>query len=98
MGRCLLKEERNKKYLYLLAGYGGLMFLGVAILRNLLFFQDTLGYVLTTFGYIFLVSYVKFADEKIGATKRDKIIFRTGLMVILGVVALYFYQQRSING
>ncbi|MGD6873712.1 hypothetical protein ACQCU1_16155 [Sutcliffiella horikoshii] len=59
------------------------MFLGVAILRNLLFFQDTLGYVLTTFGYIFLVSYVKFADEKIGATKRDKIILEQDLWLFL---------------
>ncbi|KPB06023.1 hypothetical protein [Bacillus sp. CHD6a] len=88
-----MSEEKNKRYIYLLAGYGGLLFLGVAILRNLLFFQDTQGYVLTTFGYIFLVSYVKFADDKIGATKREKILFRTGLMFILGVVALYYYQQ-----
>ncbi|WP_404469613.1 hypothetical protein [Sutcliffiella horikoshii] len=86
-----MNNERNKKYIYLFAGYAGLLFIGVSILRNLLFFQDTVGYVLTTFGYIFLVSYIKFADDKIGATKREKIIFRTGFMAILGSIALYLY-------
>jgi hypothetical protein len=59
--------------------------------RSLSVIQDTVDYALTMFGYIFLLSYFKFADDKIGATKKEKAFFRISLLAILGLVALYLY-------
>jgi hypothetical protein len=90
---CLLSDETNEKYIYLIVGYAGLLLIGIAILRSLSVsvIQDTLDYALTMFGYIFLLSYFKFADDKIGATKKEKAFFRISLLAILGLVALYLY-------
>jgi hypothetical protein len=90
---CYLSDETNEKYIYLIVGYAGLLLIGIAILRSLSVsvIQDTLDYALTMFGYIFLMSYFKFADDKIGATKNEKAFFRISLLAILGLVALYLY-------
>lgn len=89
--------KETKKYLHLIVGYTGLLLIGIAILRSLSVFLDTIGYALTMIGYFFISFYFKFADEKIGATKKEKAIFRIGFLCILGVVALYIYYQYSVK-
>ncbi|MGM0852754.1 MAG: hypothetical protein ACQEWI_09110 [Bacillota bacterium] len=83
-----MKDEQAKKYIHLVLGYTGLLLIGIAILRNLSVIQDTVGYALTMFGYFFLVTYFKYADHKMGATKKEKAFFRIGFLVVLGIFDL----------
>ncbi|GEL78452.1 hypothetical protein [Tenuibacillus multivorans] len=86
-----MSKEIKDKYLYLVIGYTGLLLIGLAVLRSISVMQDTSSYVLTMFGYACCVSYFKFADNKIGATKKDKLIFRVGFLVALLVIAFLIY-------
>jgi hypothetical protein len=89
-----MSDETNEKYIYLIVGYAGLLLIGIAISRSLsvlLEHLDPVDYGLTMFGYIFLVSYFRFADDKIGASKKEKAFFRISLLAILGLVALSLY-------
>ncbi|SHG79053.1 hypothetical protein [Ornithinibacillus halophilus] len=79
-------EDKKKKYLAMTAGYIGMLLLGLAILRIIDVFQDLLTQSLALFAYLLIVSYFKLADEKIGATSRDKMLFRGGLLISLGVI------------
>lgn len=87
----MLKEDRKKKYLYLGFGYTGLILIGLAVIRYIVEIKDTVGYALTMFGYICLVYYFTFADQKIGATTGEKIIFRLGFLAILGIIVYFIY-------
>ncbi|WP_201712793.1 hypothetical protein [Rossellomorea arthrocnemi] len=83
-----MKEEQARKHMHLILGYSGLLLIGLAILRNLSVARDHVGYGLTMFGYLFLVSYFKFADDKIGATRKEKAFYRIGFFALLAIVAL----------
>lgn len=87
-----MNEDSKKKYLHLVIGYSGLILIVLAALRVQSVIQDTVGYALIGFGYICLVIYFKFADNKIGVTTKEKIIFRLGFIVILGLFALFLYK------
>ncbi|NIK12582.1 hypothetical protein [Alkalibacillus almallahensis] len=84
-------DEQQKKYFHLFIGYFGLLLIGLAILRHLAILQDTVGYALTMFGYISLCIYVQYADNKIGASTKEKIFFRVGFLAVLTVVAIDLY-------
>ncbi|MFI8684891.1 hypothetical protein [Rossellomorea sp. NPDC077527] len=86
-----MKEEQARKHMYLILGYSGLLLIGLAILRNLSVVNDHVGYGLTMFGYLLLVSYFKFADDKIGATRKEKAFYRIGFLVVLVIVAWNSY-------
>ncbi|MBP1950881.1 hypothetical protein [Virgibacillus litoralis] len=85
-----MNEEKKKKYLYLLMGYLGFLLMGFGIARYISVVQDTIGLALTMFGYIFLVTFFGFVENKIGVTKKETIIFRIGLIVPF-VLLLFIY-------
>lgn len=77
----LLNDEKRKKYLYLLIGYLGFLLMGLGIARYVSVAQDTLGFALTMFGFIFLAILFELIEKKIGVTKKETTIFRIGLIV-----------------
>lgn len=87
-----MNEDSKKNYFHLVIGYSGLLLIGLAVLRFISVTQDTVGYTLTMFGYICLVTYFKFADNKIGVTTKEKVIFRISFIVILGLLAFFIYE------
>jgi hypothetical protein len=78
--------------LHLVIGYSGLILIGLAELRFISVIHDTVGYALTMFGYLCLANYFMFAEDKIGVTTKEKVIFRIGFIVILGLLALFIYK------
>ncbi|SET71165.1 hypothetical protein SAMN05216389_12231 [Oceanobacillus limi] len=81
-------KKRDRKYLYLIVGYSGITLIGITVLRYLATVYDTFGQGLFMFGYLLLVSYFKFADDRIGATTIDKIAFRTGTVATMVVIVV----------
>jgi hypothetical protein len=71
---CLLSDETNEKYIYLIVGYAGLLLIGIAILRSLSVsvIQDTLDYALTMFGYILLIPILNLLMIKLVPLKRKR--------------------------
>ncbi|WP_226672360.1 hypothetical protein [Rossellomorea aquimaris] len=86
-----MKEEQARKHIHLILGYSGLLLIGLAIFRNLSFAKDHVGYGFMMFGSLLLISYFKFADDKMGATKKEKVFYRIGLVVLLGIIAINSY-------
>ncbi|MCR8847952.1 hypothetical protein NQ095_05995 [Rossellomorea sp. SC111] len=84
-----MKEEQAKKHIYLIMGYSGLLLIGLAVFRNLSVEKDHVEYGFLTFGSLFLIVYFKFADDKIGATKKEKAFYRIGLVGGLWLIAFY---------
>ncbi|WP_430787380.1 hypothetical protein VBD025_16300 [Virgibacillus flavescens] len=83
-----MTDENRNKYFYLVIGYAGLLLVGLGGLRYSIVLDDSFGYAITFMGYLCLAGYIRFADNKIGVTKKEKIIFRTGFVVVLVVVSL----------
>ncbi|WP_421385219.1 hypothetical protein ACOJQI_10790 [Bacillus salacetis] len=83
-----MKKEIQKKYLHLVLGYTGLLFVFVSLFKNISVTQNQSSYALTMFGLIFIISYFQYADRKMGASKKDMAFFRIGLIVILAIIIL----------
>jgi hypothetical protein len=84
-----MNEEQAKKHIHLIMGYSGLLLIGLAIFRNLSVVKDHVGYGFLTFGTLFLIVYFKLADDKIGATRKEKAFYRIGLVGALWMIAFY---------
>ena len=82
-----VQDDNWKKYFHLVIGYAGLLLVGLGGIRYSVVLDDSFGYAITFIGYLCLASYIRFADNKIGVTKKEKIVFRTGFVVILLVIA-----------
>ncbi|MBC5638748.1 hypothetical protein H8S33_18420 [Ornithinibacillus sp. BX22] len=81
-----MNNEGKKKYVYLIIGYLGLLLTVLAIVRYITIIQDTLGQALAVMGSILLISFLRFAENKIGVTTREKAIFSIAFVTILIVV------------
>lgn len=75
LGGYDMNNEGKKKYFYLIIGYLGLLLTVLAIVRYITIIQDTLGQALAVMGSILLISFLRFAENKIGVTTKEKAIF-----------------------
>jgi hypothetical protein len=86
-----MSEDKKKQYFYMTIGYSGLLLIAIAGLRYFMVFHDSIGQALTFFGYICLVSYFRYVDNKWFATLKEKLIFRGAFIVALIFIALFLY-------
>ncbi|MFS0673512.1 hypothetical protein [Ornithinibacillus sp. 179-J 7C1 HS] len=86
-----MNEENRKKYLHLFLGYLAMLLIGVAMLRQVAIYDDSLGMGLTLLGLVFLVSYFNFTEVKMGITKTQRMLFRGCCFVILVLLALLLF-------
>lgn len=70
----------------MIIGYLGLLLTVLAIVRYITIIQDTLGQALVVMGSLLLISFLRFAENKIGVTTKEKAIFSIVFVAILIVV------------
>ncbi|RKL65878.1 hypothetical protein CR203_18690 [Salipaludibacillus neizhouensis] len=85
-----MNDEKKSFYLYMAVGYTGLLLIGLAAIRYISVFHDTLGQSLALFGFIFVTVYIRFAEKKLGISKKESIISNAILIVVLFAFWLYF--------
>jgi hypothetical protein len=86
-----MSEDKKKQYFYMTIGYSGLLLIVIAGLRYIMIFHDSIGQALTFFGYLCLVSYFRYLDNKRLATLKEKLIFRGTFIVALIIISLFLY-------
>ncbi|MRG85762.1 hypothetical protein [Salinibacillus xinjiangensis] len=87
-----MDEEKQRRHLAMMLGHIGLLLFGLAMMRFMEEFDDTLGQGLVLFGILFLGPYLKFLEKRAGVTKMEANIF-SGLLVlgitISGILILF---------
>lgn len=76
-------NDENKKYLYLLLGYTGILLILFAVIRYMSIIHDTRGMMLAIFGAVCLGAFLDFVEKEIGITVKRRMISRIGAIVIL---------------
>ncbi|MFC5711799.1 hypothetical protein ACFPU1_03305 [Thalassorhabdus alkalitolerans] len=87
-----MSEERKELYFYMVLGYTGLFLMGLATMRYIAVLQDGQGQVISMFGFLLTVAYIKHMEKRLSIRKKvivlTNIIFTAGFSIVSFV--LYF--------
>ncbi|WP_138420845.1 hypothetical protein [Aquibacillus sediminis] len=88
-----MNDEKKSLYFYMTIGYIGLLLIGLAAMRYISVFNDTLGLNFVLFGFIFVTEYLRFLGKKLGISKKESNISKAILIVVFSILTfwLYFY-------
>ncbi|MBP1949630.1 hypothetical protein [Virgibacillus litoralis] len=74
--------EKKRLYFQMVIGNMGVLLLGLAMLRYLSEFHDSLGQGLVLFGLIFVLIYMRFLEDKAGVTRKESNLSKIILVTI----------------
>ncbi|ASN06430.1 hypothetical protein [Virgibacillus necropolis] len=87
-----MNKEKKKKnaYVYIVISYLGILLIAIAAMRVTVFNDDRIGFFITIFSYLLLISFIRSLERKIGFSSRTRIISRGIFMVLLAISFLLF--------
>ncbi|UOQ45898.1 hypothetical protein MUN89_08250 [Halobacillus salinarum] len=86
-----MKGSKGIRYLLMAMGHGGLLLLGLALMRFVVIFDDQLGNGLILFGLLFVGSYLGYMEKEAGITRKESAIGTLGLIAAFLILTMYFY-------
>ncbi|MBM7553519.1 hypothetical protein [Thalassobacillus pellis] len=83
----------NKKvrYFHMTFGYIGLLLFGMSMMRYISVSHDSTGQVLSMFGFIAVIDYIKFLEKAAGVSKKEYVIPKVTFSAVFLTAFLYFF-------
>lgn len=86
-----MKEEKKNLYVYIVIGYLAILLLTIAAMKFKFLNDDNTGFLIIVFGYLLMISFIRFMERKIGVSQKGRIISRAIFMALLAGSFLLFY-------
>ncbi len=86
-----MNDQKKSLYFYMTVGYIGLLLIGLAAMRYISVLHDTLGQSFALFGFIFVITYLRYTEKKMGVSKREFIISKVIFVVVFLILSIWLY-------
>ncbi|KHE70907.1 hypothetical protein [Halobacillus sp. BBL2006] len=86
-----MKQEKKTQYLYMTIGNLGILLIGLAAMRSTTILNDRLGYALTFLGFLMVIIYQDFLEEKMGYRKKERYWVKGIFITIFAVLSYFLY-------